>query len=212
MPPIRTIKAPIRLLITRITALNMRRFTRPHSELALSVIPVEIDGLLPTSRQPTTMQRCYWMTGNAQVVNFCYLIAMDPDNPIVRLCVQGMEYESSDRVSEASRLFMSAWMQSTDDFERCIAAHYVARHQNPEEALIWNQKSLDCARTVGDERVSGFFPSLYLNMGKAYENLGNRDDARRFYVMALEVLSALSDDQYGRMTRTAVERALERIR
>ena len=111
-----------------------------------------------------------------------------------------------------SKLFLSAWGQSTDDFERCIAAHYVARHQSPEEALIWNQQSLDCARAVGDERVSGFFPSLYLNIGKAYGDLGKRDDARRFYVMAVEALSFLSDDEYGKVIRAAVERAMERVR
>ena len=136
---------------------------------------------------------------------------MNPENPVVKLCVQGMECESTGNFEGASKLFLSAWGQSTDDFERCIAAHYVARHQSPEEALIWNQRSLDCARAVGGEGVSGLFPSLYLNMGKAYEDLGKMDDARRFYVMAAEVLSILSDDEYGKVVRAAVERALERV-
>ena len=136
---------------------------------------------------------------------------MNPENPVVKLCVQGMECESKGNFEGASKLFLSAWGQSTDDFERCIAAHYVARHQSPEEALIWNQRSLDCARAVGSEGVSGLFPSLYLNMGKANEDLGKMDDARRFYVMAAEVLSILSDDEYGKVVRAAVERALERV-
>lgn len=137
---------------------------------------------------------------------------MNPENPVVKLCVQGMEYESKGNVEGASKLFLSAWDQSRDDFERCIAAHYVARHQkSPEEVLIWNQRSLDYARAVGDETVSGFFPSLYLNMGKAYEDLGKREDARRFYAMTVEVLSSLPDNEYGRMIRDAVERALERV-
>jgi tetratricopeptide (TPR) repeat protein len=138
---------------------------------------------------------------------------MNPENPVVKLCVQGMEQESKGNFGEASRLFVSAWNQSTDDFERCIAAHYVARHQkNPDEALIWNQRSLDYARAVGDEKVGGFFPSLYLNMGKAYEDLGKRDDARRCYAMTEELLNSLPPNQYGRMIRDAVERALERVR
>jgi hypothetical protein len=79
-----------------------------------------------------------------------------------------MEYESKGNFEEASTVFMAAWTQSTDDFERCVAAHYVARHQkSPDEALIWNQRSLNYALALGDDRVSGFFPSLYLNMGKA---------------------------------------------
>jgi tetratricopeptide (TPR) repeat protein len=138
---------------------------------------------------------------------------MTPENPVVKLCAQGMECESNGNFEEASGLFVSAWAQSTDDFERCIAAHYVARHQkSPDEALIWNQRSLDYARALGDERVSGFLPSLYLNMGKAYEDLGRREDAFRFYAMSVEVLTTLPDNQYGRIIRDAVERALERVR
>jgi hypothetical protein len=38
-----------------------------------------------------------------------------------------MEYESKGNFEEASTVFMAAWTQSTDDFERCVAAHYVAR-------------------------------------------------------------------------------------
>ena len=138
---------------------------------------------------------------------------MNPENPVVKLCVQGMEYESKGDFEGASRLFLSAWGQSTDDFERCIAAHYVARHQtSPEETLIWNQRSLDYARAVGGEKVSGFFPALYLNMGKAYEDLGKRDDACRSYALTVEVLRSLPDNEYGRMIRDAVARALERVR
>jgi hypothetical protein len=43
-----------------------------------------------------------------------------------------MECEGRGRFEDAAQLFLSAWNESTDDFERCIAAHYVARHQkNP---------------------------------------------------------------------------------
>ena len=107
---------------------------------------------------------------------------MDPENPVIKLCVQGMECESSGRLAEAKEFFSTAWLQSKDDFERCIAAHYVARHQTePVDALIWNQRSLDHAHAIDDDRVREFYPSLYLNAGKAHEDLGNREDAKRFY-------------------------------
>jgi hypothetical protein len=138
---------------------------------------------------------------------------MDPENPVVKLCVQGMEHESKGNSEEASRLFLSAWSQSTDDLDRCIAAHYVARHQkSPDEALIWNQRSLDYAKAVGDEKVSEFFPSLYLNMGKASEDLGKGDDAHRYYAMTEEMLCSLPDSRYKEIIRDAVEKALERVR
>lgn len=142
-----------------------------------------------------------------------YPVAMDPDNPIIRLCVQGTECESSGRLAEALEFFMSAWMRSKDDFERCIAAHYVARHQEePVDALMWNQRSLDHANAVADERIREFYPSLYLNMGKAHEDLGNRDDAKRFYQTAETLLGSLPMGQYSTVVRGAVERALVRIR
>lgn len=137
---------------------------------------------------------------------------MDPENSIVKLCVQGMEHESKGDIETASRLFLSAWEQSTDDFERCIAAHYVARNQSPEEALVWNQRSLDLARAVNDERVRGFLPSLYLNMGKSYEDLARLDDARQYYGMTVEVLDSLPDNGYGKNLRDGAQRAIERVK
>ena len=133
---------------------------------------------------------------------------MDPNNPIVRLCVQGMECEKGGRFEDAAELFLSAWNQSADDFERCIAAHYVARHQkNPADTLRWNQRSLDHANAVAYERVREFYPSLYLNMGKAHEDLGNREAAEQFYAMAATVVDCLPDGPYGKIVRDAVDKA-----
>ncbi|KAA6461271.1 hypothetical protein DYQ86_13625 [Acidobacteria bacterium AB60] len=137
---------------------------------------------------------------------------MHPENPIIQLCVAGMEQESKGDFDAASNLFLAAWDQATDDYERCIAAHYVARHQaNPEEALTWNQRSLALAQSLPDERVRGFFPSLYLNVGKAFEDLARPDEARQAYTQAAERLSALPEDEYGRTVRAALHRALQRV-
>jgi hypothetical protein len=43
------------------------------------------------------------------------------------------------------------------------------------------------ADAVGDERVRSFYPSLYVNMGAAYEALGDLAEARRYYDMAAEL-------------------------
>ena len=137
---------------------------------------------------------------------------MDSNNPVIQLCAKGMECEGKGDFDNASQLFMEAWNQGSDDFERCIAAHYLARHQkNPMDRLVWNQRSLDHARAVHDDRLRGFYPSLYLNMGKAHEDLGNRRDAKRFYELAAKVLSSLPEGRYGNVVRDAVERALLRV-
>src|SRR5206468_5503911 len=100
----------------------------------------------------------------------------------------------------------------SDDFEHCIAAHYVARHQkNPLETLMWNQRSLNHADAVRDDRVREFYPSLYLNMGKAHEDLGQREDAKRFYELAANAVSVLGAGRYGDIVRDAVSRGLQRV-
>ena len=140
------------------------------------------------------------------------MVAIDPENPVVKLCAQGMEYESKGNFEAAAMAFRSAWEQSTDDYERCISAHYLARHQqNPDEALLWNQRSLDHALAVDERAVEEFLPSLYLNLGKACEDLDNREEARRCYAKAAQIVNTLPDNSYGGTVRGAIERALQRV-
>ena len=113
---------------------------------------------------------------------------MDLDNPVIRLCAEGARAEFEGRIHDARTLFMQAWEASKDDYEACVAAHYVARYQeSPEDTLRWNQEALSRANAVGDDRVIGFFPSLYLNMGRSYETLGNQTEAQRYYDLAAEL-------------------------
>ena len=53
---------------------------------------------------------------------------MDLNNLVVKLCAEGMQAEFAGKLDDARALFMQAWEQSQDDYEACIAAHYVARH------------------------------------------------------------------------------------
>ena len=137
---------------------------------------------------------------------------MDPDNPIVRLCVKGMEAEGAGRHDDARALFIQAWDAHTDDWEACIAAHYLARHQpTPEDTLRWNQEALDRAAAVADVRVHGFYPSLYLNLGHSHEQLGNLAEARRFYDLAAAEAKRLPEDRYGTTVRQGVKNGQGRV-
>lgn len=137
---------------------------------------------------------------------------MDATNPVVKLCADGMAAEMEGRPEKARQLFMHAWELSGDAYEACIAAHYVARHQNsPEDTLRWNREALERADAVNDERVQGFYPSLHLNMGKAYEDLARRAEARQHYELAAALLGNLPDGRYGDVVRNAVRAGLERV-
>jgi hypothetical protein len=138
---------------------------------------------------------------------------MDPTNPVVALCTEGMRAEFERRHADARELSMQAWEARTDDFEACVAAHYVARHQDDlAQSLRWNQEALDRADAVADERVRDFYPSLHLNLGFSHEQLGQLDEARRQYELADARLSDLPEGPYGDLVRDGVARARERVR
>jgi len=110
---------------------------------------------------------------------------MDTNNPVIQLCMQGSQAEFEGRMEAARSLYLQAWDISQDDYQACIAAHYVARFQaTPEEMLRWNQEALERATRVNDESVREFYPSLYLNLGRSHEVLGNQAEAKRYYDLA----------------------------
>lgn len=113
---------------------------------------------------------------------------MNPDNPVIKLCLQGTQAELLRQIEQARSFYQQAWQAAQDDYEACIAAHYMARHQDdPHERLHWNQVALDRANAVTDDSVEEFYPSLFLNMGRSYELLGDADEARRYYNLAAEL-------------------------
>ncbi|MFJ5631655.1 hypothetical protein ACIQF5_03255 [Streptomyces goshikiensis] len=110
-----------------------------------------------------------------------------PENIVVQLCVQGMHAETEGREARARDLFLQAWEAAEDDYDACIAAHYLARHQpTPEETLRWNQECLTRADRVGDDRVRGFYASLHANMARAHRDLGQIEQAREHFESAAQ--------------------------
>ena len=113
---------------------------------------------------------------------------MDTHNPVIKFCIAGSSAEFEGGIGEAQNLYQQAWDTAQNDYEACIAAHYVARFQaTPEETLRWNQEALDRANRVDDESVKEFYPSLYLNLGCSHEMLGNQTEAQRYYDLAAKL-------------------------
>lgn len=113
---------------------------------------------------------------------------MDLTNPVVKLCLEGTRAEFEHRLEAARALYQQAWDAHRDDYEACIAAHYLARFQeHPEELLAWNEIALEHANAVQDERVKEFYPSLYLNLGNAHELLGDQEEAQKYYQLAADL-------------------------
>jgi tetratricopeptide (TPR) repeat protein len=109
----------------------------------------------------------------------------NPNNHIVKLCIVGMGLEDSGKPEEASKVFLQAWNEATNDFEKFMAAHYVARHQKDvADKLKWLETGLQHALKINDDSVKSAFPSLYANIAKCYEDLGDPDKAKENFELA----------------------------
>src|SRR5215203_1037503 len=118
----------------------------------------------------------------------------DPNNHIVQLSLQGMALEETGIPEEARTLFLQAWNEATNDFEKFIAAYYVARHQeNAIGKLKWLETALQFALKINDDSVSGAFPSLYLNIAKCYEELHDPENAKKNYDLSISFSNNPSD-------------------
>ena len=123
-----------------------------------------------------------------------------------------MQAEFAGRIDEARALFTQAWEAARDDYDACVAAHYLARHQaSDQDKLFWNREALIRAEAVGDERVQSFYPSLHLNMGYAHEVLGNRAEASRYYELAAEKTDNLPAGPYSDLVRNGIAEGRKRV-
>jgi len=139
-------------------------------------------------------------------------MGFDPNNKVFQLCSQGMEKEAELEAADARRLFLQAWHEAGNDFEKFVAAHYLARHQESIEAkLKWDELALSLALKLEDITVRVNFPSLYLNIGQCHEELGNFDLAHDQYTRAESYIEYLPDNGYGQMIKAGIKAALTRI-
>ena len=139
-------------------------------------------------------------------------MTFDPDNNVVKLCAEGMVMEGNGKPQEAGKLFFQAWSEATNELEKFIAAHYLARHQNSvADKLKWDKTALQSALTINNDTVKGTFPSLYLNIAKCYEDLDELDNAKMNYELALSFSDWLPDDGYGNMIKSGIMNGIERV-
>ena len=139
-------------------------------------------------------------------------MTFDHNNKVVQLCVQGMDMEGQGQPKKAIELFLQAWSESASDFEKFVAAHYVARHQKTvSDKLKWDQRALQLALKINDNPIDDALPSLYLNIAKCYEDLGDLSMAKANYELALANMHSLSDDGYRRMIESGVTCGLIRV-
>jgi rifampin ADP-ribosylating transferase len=118
----------------------------------------------------------------------------NPNNHVIKLCIEGMGMEEIGKPDEAGKLFVQAWNEATNDFEKFTAAYYVARHQeNTSGKLKWLETSLQFALKINNDAVTSAFPSLYSNIAKCYEDLNDHANAKKNYELAISFKNNPSD-------------------
>ena len=102
--------------------------------------------------------------------------------------------EEKGRPEEAKALFFQAWNESPDDFGKFISAHYLARHQRSvSDKLKWLETALQFAQRINDVAVESALASLYSNIAKCYEDLGDPEKAKKNQELAASFRNKPSD-------------------
>lgn len=118
----------------------------------------------------------------------------DPNNVVIKHCMMGMKLEDDGNIEDAAMMFNKAWQAAADDYEKFIAAYHLARQQKSiTDKLKWMETSLQCALNINDDDVKSAYPTLYLNIAKCYEELGDSDNAKRNYELSSSYKGAPSD-------------------
>ena len=118
----------------------------------------------------------------------------NPNNNIVRLCLQGMALQDANQQEEAEKIFLKAWGDASNDFEKYLAAYYLARSQKTaSEKLKWRETALVFALKVNNASVFGAFPSLYAGIAESYEELGDRKSAAKYRDLAISSGDTIAD-------------------
>ncbi len=118
----------------------------------------------------------------------------NPHNPIVQLCLKGMGMQAAGKTEDASRVFMQAWNEATDDFERYLAAYYVARMQKAVlDKLQWYETALQHALRIDDIAVKSGLPNVYEHIAKCYEDINDPANAKKNYDLAASFKNSASD-------------------
>lgn len=110
---------------------------------------------------------------------------LNPANPIVQLCLQGMAMEEKNEAASAEQIFLHAWGEASSDFEKFLAAYYVARVQvEVANRLKWYETALQHALAANSDSAGSALPSLHDNISRCYAEIGDTENAEKHIATA----------------------------
>jgi tetratricopeptide (TPR) repeat protein len=144
-------------------------------------------------------------------------LELDGADAVVRvrwLLERGRVANTSGKKQEARPLFEEAWRLGREigaDGFAVDAAHMVAIVAAPDEAVAWNERALDLARSSAEPRARRWRGSLLNNLGWTYHGLGRFEQAHALFEEALAFRLEQGDAGPVRIARWCVARALRSL-
>lgn len=136
---------------------------------------------------------------------------IDPTNPVVKLCIEGLRLNARGKTKEAEAFFRNAWNRRRNALDACITAHFRAKTKKTvQESLRWNLRALRYADKLPAETVKDFYPSLYINIASDYETLGDNAKAHHFYTQAAWTVTTISLGSHGYLLDNSIKAGLQR--
>lgn len=118
----------------------------------------------------------------------------NPNNPVIQRCMQGLDLAEKGQPEAAAPVFLQAWNEAGNDFEKFIAAHFVARYQqDTRDKLTWLHTALQRGLSVNSDAVKSALPSLYTNMAQCYADLGDAGNENKYRGLAASAVEQLPD-------------------
>ena len=130
---------------------------------------------------------------------------------------EARERKEAGEPAAALVIYRTAWeaaVQRGDHAHASVIAHMAALVAgDPAERLQWDLDALREANAAGAHPlVAEFYPSLYNNLAYSYVQLGSRDEALRYALMAAERLADLKPGPYADRAKASVEAHLAKLR
>lgn len=113
-------------------------------------------------------------------------MAFSPFDPIVKLCLLGMEKLELGQWDDAERTYMQAWDEATDDFGKFLASYYLANinYRDKDEKLSWLNTALKFALKRQDIQAKSALAHLYESISAIHFELKNYRKANHFSKLA----------------------------
>ena len=124
---------------------------------------------------------------------------------------RGRVWNSSGDPARARPCFQQAWETATSTGEDALAvdaAHMLAIAGEPHERLEWNRRALALADSSSHPRAQRWRASVLNNLGWAYVDRGELDQALSCFERAVEARESMGNVEQLRIARWAVAKTL----